>query len=65
MPLTDEDKKIIFNKVKSALEKQTPPMVVCKDKEGVYELMGNKPDHSGNVFFFCCITQGFHQFLFF
>lgn len=43
MPLTSEDKKNIFNTLKTALEKQTPPMVVSKDKEGVYELMGNKP----------------------
>lgn len=43
MPLNPEDKKNIFNKLKSILEKQTPPMVVSKEKEGVYELMGNKP----------------------
>ncbi|HKR06544.1 MAG TPA: hypothetical protein VJY62_18055 [Bacteroidia bacterium] len=42
MPLTAEDKKNIFNKVKAILEKQCPPMVASKDKEGVYELMGNK-----------------------
>jgi len=43
MPLTSEDKKNIFNKLKSILEKQSPPMVVSREKEGVYELMGNKP----------------------
>lgn len=43
MALTDETRKIIFDKVKKELEKCTPPMAVSKDKEGVYELMGNKP----------------------
>jgi|ERR1035437_9295313 hypothetical protein len=43
MALTDETRKIIFDKVKKELEKCSPPMVVSKDKEGVYELMGNKP----------------------
>ena len=43
MPLTAEDRKQIFDSIKSVLQKQCPPMVVCKDKEGVYELMGNKP----------------------
>src|SRR3979409_2384106 len=43
MPITPADKKIIFDKLKSALEKQAPPMVACKNKEHVFELMGNKP----------------------
>jgi hypothetical protein len=43
MPLTPEARKNIFDILKAALEKQSPPMVVCKDKEGVFELMGNKP----------------------
>ncbi len=43
MPLTPEARKEIFDKLKKALEKQCPPMVCSKDKEGVYELMGNKP----------------------
>lgn len=43
MPLTDESRKEIFNSIKVVLEKQCPPMVLSKDKEGVYELMGNKP----------------------
>lgn len=43
MPITPADKKIIFDTLKSALEKQAPPMVACKDKEHVFELMGNKP----------------------
>lgn len=44
MPITDETRKIIFNKLKKQLEKCTPPMVA---KEGsahhAYELIGNKP----------------------
>ncbi|MEO5569288.1 MAG: hypothetical protein ABIT08_17360 [Bacteroidia bacterium] len=43
MPLTNEAKKNIFEMVKAALKKQTPPMVVSKDKDDVFELMGNKP----------------------
>ena len=43
MPLTAEDRKQIFDSIKSVLQKQCPPMLVSKDKEGVYELMGNKP----------------------
>ena len=43
MPLTTESRKAIFDSIKSVLQKQCPPMVASKDKEGVYELMGNKP----------------------
>ena len=43
MPLTTETRKEIFDSIKAVLKKQSPPMVACKDKEGVYELMGNKP----------------------
>jgi len=43
MPLTLQERKEIFNKLKAGLQKQSPPMVVSKDKEGVFELMGNKP----------------------
>jgi hypothetical protein len=43
MPLTSEAGTAIFNSIKSVLQKQTPPMVVTKDKAGVYELIGNKP----------------------
>jgi hypothetical protein len=42
MAVSTEDKKYIFNTVKAALKKLSPPMVVCKEKEDVYELMGNK-----------------------
>ena len=42
MPLTTEARKEIFNSIRSVLVKQCPPMVASKDKEGVYELMGNK-----------------------
>lgn len=44
MPLTDESRNEIFNKIKSSLQKCTPPMAISKDKAGtVYELIGNKP----------------------
>ena len=43
MPLTDQVRKEIFTSIKEVMEKQCPPMVASKDKEGVYELMGNKP----------------------
>ena len=43
MPLSAEDRKTIFTTVKAALQKYVPPMAVSKDKEGVFELMGNKP----------------------
>lgn len=42
MPLTIEARTEIFNKIKSSLQKQTPPMVVAKDKKEVFELMGDK-----------------------
>lgn len=43
MPLTPENRNSIFDTLKAALEKCSPPMSVSKDKQGVYELMGNKP----------------------
>ena len=43
MPLTPEIRNEIFETIKAVLKKQSPPMVVSKDKEGVFELMGNKP----------------------
>jgi len=43
MPLTSDKRKEIFSKVRAGLEKQSPPMVISKDKEGVFELIGNKP----------------------
>ncbi len=44
MPITDETRKLIFNKLKKHLDKCTPPMVKGKDSSGLaYELMGNKP----------------------
>lgn len=43
MPLTTDEKFEIFNAVKDILKEQCPPMKVSKEKEGVYELMGNKP----------------------
>lgn len=44
MPITDETRKAIFEKLKNALEKCTPPMVVKKGSSGLsFELIGNKP----------------------
>ena len=44
MALTEESRKLIFNKLKKNLEKCIPPMVVSVDSpDGTYEIMGNKP----------------------
>ena len=43
MPLSPESRTTLFARLKSALEKCAPPMVVSKDKKDVFELMGNKP----------------------
>lgn len=32
----------IFEKIKSALQKQSPPMIVSKNSENCFELIGNK-----------------------
>lgn len=42
MPLSSEIKKEIFDKLKSALQKQSPPMIVSKNTENNFELLGNK-----------------------
>ena len=42
MLLTAESRQQIFDSIRSVLQKQCPPMVASKDKEGVYELIGNK-----------------------
>ena len=43
MPLTPETRQEIFDKIKTALAKNSPPMVVSKDKDNIFELIGNKP----------------------
>jgi hypothetical protein len=43
MPLTEKAQKEILDKLKTALLKCTPPMVVSKQSENGMELMGNKP----------------------
>ena len=43
MPLQPQVKEQIFNKIKKALQKQVPPMVVAKDSQDTFELIGNKP----------------------
>ena len=42
MPITDETRKLIFNKLKQQMEKCTPPMVVLSESEDSYQLIGNK-----------------------
>ncbi len=49
MPLTPAVRKAIFEKLKSALGQQCPPMVCSKDKAGVYEIIGNKPVPYGST----------------
>ena len=49
MPITDETRKKIFNKLKKSLNKCTPPMVVNKAAVKSYELMGNKPVPYGST----------------
>ena len=43
MPLTEKAQKEISDKLKAALSKCSPPMVVSKQSENGMELMGNKP----------------------
>src|SRR5436305_8007752 len=43
MPLSEEDRKEMFAKMKSILTKHCPPLVVSKDKASVFEVMGNTP----------------------
>ena len=44
MPITEESRKLIFNKLKRNLEKHTPPLIVSSDSPDIsYEIMGNKP----------------------
>ena len=44
MPITEETRILIFNKLKKNLEKFTPPMVVTMNSSNSsYEIIGNKP----------------------
>ncbi len=64
MPITDETRKQIFNKLKKHLDACTPPMVATKGSgtKG-YELIGNKPVPYGSTkkiipgMFFAAIAQ--------
>jgi hypothetical protein len=38
MPLTPEIQKQVFEKIKSVLQKQTPPMVISKNTKECFEL---------------------------
>ncbi len=49
MPLTPEVQKAIFTTIKASLIKCSPPMVITKDKAGVFELIGNKPVPYGST----------------
>ena len=49
MPLTAETGKEIFEKMKSVLKKHCPPMVISKDDENNFELIGNKPVPYGST----------------
>lgn len=42
MPLQPEIRQDIFNRIKGELEKCCPPMVIARNKAGVFEIMGNK-----------------------
>lgn len=43
MPLNPVIRQEIFEKLKAGLQKQSPPMAISKDKNDVFELIGNKP----------------------
>ena len=43
MPLTAQTRNLIFEKIKSVLQKQSPPMVMSKNSANCFELIGNKP----------------------
>jgi hypothetical protein len=49
MPFKPETRKAIFDKLKSSLRKQCPPMVCSKDKPDCYEVIGNKPVPYGST----------------
>jgi hypothetical protein len=42
MPLSPEDRELIFDTIRDSLKKVAPPMAISKDNPGVFELMGNK-----------------------
>jgi hypothetical protein len=42
MPLTPEEKKAIFDPIKSVMLKYSPPMVISKNEPHVFEMIGNK-----------------------
>jgi hypothetical protein len=44
MPITEETRSLIYNRLKKHLEQCAPPMLAKADSEKLsYELMGNKP----------------------
>jgi len=49
MPLKSEVRKSIFNKLRTSLEKQCPPMVCAKDTPDSYEIIGNIPVPYGST----------------
>ena len=61
MSHTTEIQNEIFEKIKSALQKQSPPMVISKSTSENFELIGNKPVPYGSKktiapgMFFCSL----------
>lgn len=49
MPFTAETGKEVFEKMRSVLQKQCPPMVISNDVENNFELIGNKPVPYGST----------------
>ena len=49
MPLTAETKKEIFEKMKSIMQKQIPPLVISKNTDDNFELIGDKPVPYGST----------------
>jgi hypothetical protein len=49
MPLKPETRKAIFDKLKSSLLQQCPPMVCAKHNVDCYEIIGNKPVPYGST----------------
>ena len=49
MPLKPEIRKAIFDRIKTELTKQCPPMVCVKDEPNCYEIIGNTPVPYGST----------------
>ena len=49
MSLTPATRRAIFDKLKSSLKKQCPPMVCAKDTASCFEIIGNIPHPYGST----------------